>query len=153
MALHRDIHWIGRQWAVTGHGMQLIDQKQKGLFDIEAIRLWDDGLVESMYAREWLNAADFDKGLAIARARYPQSRGMMAVIAPTAPPAQVVKCEEPEAHTVDPIAAIPKIAEIRKPEPLALQPAEPPKPAAPKFQVQFLGSARFVRPWRVMLRR
>ena len=30
MALHRDIHWIGRQWAVTGHGMQLIDQKLKG---------------------------------------------------------------------------------------------------------------------------
>ena len=25
MALHRDIFWIGRQWAVTGHGMQAID--------------------------------------------------------------------------------------------------------------------------------
>ena len=34
MALHRDIHWIGRQWAVTGHGMQLIDQKLQGFFDI-----------------------------------------------------------------------------------------------------------------------
>jgi hypothetical protein len=164
MALHRDIHWIGRQWAVTGHGMQLIDQKLKGLFDIEAVRLWDDGLVESMHAKEWLNTADFDKGLAIARARYPQSPGTMApppeekilaapVIAPPAPPEQVVKSEEPNAHAVDPIAAIPKITEIRKPEPLALQPAEPPKPAAPKFQVQFLGSARFVRPWRVVLKR
>ncbi len=99
MALHRDIHWIGRQWAVTGHGMQLIDQKLKGFFDIEAVRLWDDGLIESMHAKEWLNTADFDKGLAIARARYPQSPGIAApppeeklvtapVIAPAAPPAQ-----------------------------------------------------------------
>ena len=73
MALHRDIHWIGRQWAVTGHGMQLIDQKLQGFFDIEIIRLWDESLIETMHAKEWLNAADFDKGLAVARARFPQS--------------------------------------------------------------------------------
>ena len=73
MALHRDIHWIGRQWAVTGHGMQLIDQKLQGFFDIEVIRLWDESLIASMHAKEWLNAADFDKGLAVARARFPQS--------------------------------------------------------------------------------
>ena len=63
MALHRDIYWVGRQWAVTGPGMQCIDQKQKGEFDIEVTRLWDDALVEAMRAKEWLNAADFDKGL------------------------------------------------------------------------------------------
>jgi hypothetical protein len=161
MALHRDIHWIGRQWAVTGHGMQLIDQKLKGFFDIEAVRLWDDGLIESMHAKEWLNTADFDKGLAIARARYPQSSGIVTppeeklapVVAPAAPPAEVLKSEEPKAHAVDPIAAIPKVAQIRTPEPLAHQPAEPPKAAAPKFHVQFLGSARFVRPWRVLVKR
>ena len=73
MPLHRDIHWIGRQWAVTGHGMQLIDQKLQGFFDIEIARLWDESLIESMHAKEWLNAADFDKGLAVARARFPQS--------------------------------------------------------------------------------
>jgi len=22
MALHRDIYWVGRQWAVTGYGIQ-----------------------------------------------------------------------------------------------------------------------------------
>ena len=71
MVLHRDIYWVGRQWAVTGHGLQACDQKQKGKFDIEAARLWDDGLVETMHAKEWLNAADFDKGLEIARKRYP----------------------------------------------------------------------------------
>ena len=69
MALHRDILWIGRQWAVTGHGMQLIDQRLMGDFDIEVARLWDDDLIERMHAKEWLNAADFDKGLAVARTR------------------------------------------------------------------------------------
>ncbi len=44
MALHRDIYWVGRQWAVTGYGMQAVDPKLKGQFDIEASRLWDDGL-------------------------------------------------------------------------------------------------------------
>ena len=70
MALHRDILWIGRQWAVTGHGMQLIDQRLMGAFDIEVVHLWDDDLVARMHAKQWLNAADFDKGLAIARARH-----------------------------------------------------------------------------------
>ena len=73
MALHRDIFWIGRQWAVTGHGMQLIDQRLEGAFDIEVIRLWDDDLIESLRAKAWLKAEDFDKGLAVARTRYPQS--------------------------------------------------------------------------------
>jgi len=75
MALHRDIFWIGRQWAVTGHGMQLIDQRLEGAFDIEVIRLWDDDLIESLRAKAWLKAEDFDKGLAVARTRHPQSSG------------------------------------------------------------------------------
>ena len=50
MALDRDIHWVGRQWAVTGYGMQAVDQKLKGQFDIEASRLWEDGLSESLHA-------------------------------------------------------------------------------------------------------
>jgi hypothetical protein len=28
MALHRDIYWVGRQWAVTGYGIQACDQKK-----------------------------------------------------------------------------------------------------------------------------
>src|SRR6266851_1006132 len=107
MALHRDIHWIGRQWAVTGYGMQLIDQKLKGFFDIEAARLWEDGLIEAMHAKEWLNKADFDKGLTIARARYPGSEGnvaqpLEATVLPTpangriAPMPQAPKSEEPK---------------------------------------------------------
>ena len=55
MALHRDIYWVGRQWAVTGTGIQACDQKQKGKFDIEAARLWEDGALESVRALQWLN--------------------------------------------------------------------------------------------------
>jgi hypothetical protein len=46
MPLHRDIYWVGRQWAVTGYGMQAIDQRLNGMFDIETSRLWEDGLIE-----------------------------------------------------------------------------------------------------------
>ena len=50
MALHRDIYWVGKQWAVTGYGVQACDQKKKGQFDIEASRLWEDGVLESLRA-------------------------------------------------------------------------------------------------------
>ena len=72
MALHRDIYWVGRQWAVTGFGIQAIDPRLKGGFDIELSRLWDDLAVERTRALGWLNAADFDKALEIARERHPE---------------------------------------------------------------------------------
>jgi|SRR5450631_2887215 hypothetical protein len=72
MPLHRDIYWVGRQWAVTGHGMQAIDQRLNGVFDIEVSRLWEDGIIERMYGLKWINILDFDKGLAVARKRYPR---------------------------------------------------------------------------------
>ena len=72
MALHRDIYWVGKQWAVTGYGIQACDQRQKGQFDIEASRLWEDGVLESLRAEPWLNREDFDKALAAARKHYPE---------------------------------------------------------------------------------
>ena len=73
MALHRDIYWVGKQWAVTGYGIQACDQKQKGKFDIEA---------SHGYGRTacWKASApsrgsiteDFDKALAAARKHYPE---------------------------------------------------------------------------------
>ena len=72
MPLHRDIYWVGRQWAVTGYGMQAIDQRLNGMFDIEVSRLWEDGLIERMCGLKWINILDFDKGLAAARKRYPE---------------------------------------------------------------------------------
>jgi len=72
MALHRDIYWVGRQWAVTGTGIQACDQKQKGKFDIEAARLWEDGVLESVRALKWLNIEDFEKAVSAARKYYPE---------------------------------------------------------------------------------
>jgi hypothetical protein len=72
MALHRDIFWLGKQWAVTGYGVQACDQRQKGKFDIEASQVWEDGVVEGLRAQAWLNGEDFDKALAVARTRYPE---------------------------------------------------------------------------------
>ena len=72
MPLHRDIFWVGKQWSVTGDGMQAIDQKLKGKFDIEISRLWDDDLAETMQDKKWFNIEDFTKGLAVARKHYPQ---------------------------------------------------------------------------------
>ena len=51
MALHRDIFWVGRQWAVTGAGIQAVDQRLRGVLDIEIARLWDDALVQSRRAK------------------------------------------------------------------------------------------------------
>ena len=72
MALHRDIYWIGRQWAVTGFGLQTVDQRLKGAFDVEVARLWEDDLPRRMCALAWLNADDFNKALDLARSRFPQ---------------------------------------------------------------------------------
>ena len=151
MPLHRNIHWIGRQWAVTGHGMQLIDQKLQGFFDIEIDRLWDEALIESVHAKDWLNTADFDKGLALARARFPQPSG--AVTSPSVAKSVELKPEPPKLDTTKPaapaltrpveppaavtplrqaapapVAAPPQIAKPVEPKPAKL---EAPKPAAP----------------------
>jgi len=162
MPLHRDIHWIGRQWAVTGHGVQLIDQKLQGFFDIEASKLWNDALIGSMYAKDWLNVADFEKALAIARTKYqqPASAPPPSAVTPrhdVAPPPveplpQSAKAEDPEAPEVEPRASVeppPAIAELQTPA--VTTSAEPPTP--PLFEMQCAGRARFVRPWRVMVRK
>jgi hypothetical protein len=164
MALHRDIHWIGRQWAVTGFGMQAIDQKLGGKFDIEVERLWDDGLTEVLREQKWFNAEDFDKGLSIARKRYPEPpRKVVPPLPPrpvvlplagslVAPPPKAPQSEAPPVPKVDPIEPPPKLAAI-KPEPARPEPIALPRSALPTFEVWIAGSARFVRPWRVLMKR
>ena len=133
MALHRDILWIGRQWAVTGHGLQLIDQRLMGAFDIEVARLWDDDLIERMHAKEWLNAADFDKGLAVARTRHKQEAGSAAAL-----------------PAIEPVAApSPKPADESPPS----LPIESAQQASPGLQMKIDGGARFARPWRVWMKK
>ena len=150
MALHRDIFWIGRQWAVTGHGMQLIDQRLMGAFDIEVARLWDDDLIARMHAKEWLNAADFDKGLAVARTRHPQPQaGSTSVVAPPAPAIEPSRRLRSRA-TVEPPQPPPAPPEAVSPQPL---PIEPPKQESPDLQMKIDGGARFARPWRVWMKK
>jgi hypothetical protein len=168
MALHRDIHWIGRQWAVTGHGMQLIDQKLKGFFDIEASHLWEDALIESMRAKEWLNVVDFDKGLSVARARFPQRGATYPAEKPIAPapsvaplprsPQQVAKPEAPRSEPakparLDPIKPTLAASVALRASATKRADTRPPEPAAAKFQIRFSAHAKFIRPWRVLNRK
>jgi hypothetical protein len=126
MALHRDIYWVGRQWAVTGYGVQACDQKQKGKFDIEASRVWEDGLLESLRAEAWLNVEDFDKALAVARKRYPE------------PPRKAAPPEESVSRLKD----------------RARDPMEQPKPAVQNFDMRVQGwPAKLVPVWRVRVSR
>jgi hypothetical protein len=150
MALHRDIYWVGRQWAVTGHGMQAVDQKQKSKFDIEVSRLWDDDLFETLRAQPWFNPVDFSKGLSIARARYPEPpRNAM-------PERKAVPDPAPPRKEPPPIERIPaSVAPVKASAPAAIPVAvEPkPKPAAPKFHFRIENSpAKLVRPWRIRIK-
>ena len=126
MALHRDIYWVGKQWAVTGHGVQACNQKQKAQFDISASRLWEDGVQDAVRSLHWVNREDFDKAIAAARKYYPE------------PPRK----EPPPPLPVS--------------SPIHLAPAPEPQPSllvAPKFDMQFDGVPAKLRPvWRVRMR-
>jgi hypothetical protein len=159
MALHRDIFWIGRQWAVTGLGMQAINQKLGGQFDVEIVRLWDEGWLDILRAQSWLNAEDFAKGLAVARARYPAPPN----VAPPPLPVEALlrPAAAPESKPIrEPVAS--KVAEPAKPapdqpvpvvEPLAVAAIEPAKPAPSFLQMSVdAPTARLVKIWRVQRR-
>jgi hypothetical protein len=142
MALHRDIYWVGRQWAVTGYGIQACNQKQKGKFDIEAARLWEHGVLESIRAEPWLNVEDFDKALDAARKYYPE------------PPRKAAPPEpRPKAAPVErrpPAAKQTRVKEIPQPA----IPIEAPQPAVRSFDMRIESwPAKFIRPWRVRIRR
>jgi hypothetical protein len=128
MPLHRDIFWVGRQWAVTGYGIQAVNQKRHGDFEIEASRIWDEALLESLRAQEWFNSEDFGKGLIVARARYPQRQQ-------AAPTQEVVP---------QPIAVVEPPKAERRPAP----------PTALKFDLRIeRWPAQFTSLWRVRVRR
>ena len=124
MALHRDIYWVGKQWAVTGFGVQACDQKQKSKFDIEGSRLWQDGVLDSVRTLKWLNAEDFDRALDVARKYYP----------------------EPPRKAASPVS-------VSAPPLMANAHIEPPKPVIPVFQMRINGwPAKFQSMWRVRMR-
>ena len=73
VALHRDIFWLGRQWAVTGYGIQAVAKKLEGKFDVEASRLWEEDLSEPMLSEPWFDLSDFNEALEVARKRPRQA--------------------------------------------------------------------------------
>jgi hypothetical protein len=101
MALHRDIFWVGRQWAVTGAGLQAVDQRRNSQFDIAIAELWDDDLGARMRAHAWLNADDFGKALAAAHRRFPAPPGK-AASAPPEPPYPPIPPAPPQGAPVPP---------------------------------------------------
>jgi len=143
MPLHRDIFWVGRQWAVTGFGVQAIDQRLKGAFDIEASRLWEDDLTERMHAQPWLNAADFDKALTVARTRFPEPpRKALPLIDSVLELIQPAPAEPPKPATPSPQAGAP-VSEQAEAEP-----TEPRMPALPPLHAEGR-LARFLPQWRI----
>lgn len=153
MALHRDIYWVGRQWAVTGYGMQAVDPKLKGQFDIEASRLWEDDLSESLNAGAWLNSEDFAKALAVARARYPQPP-------PKIPdPPREAAAGLTSSLDASPTSSVASSMAASLVSSSALgsnggAPMEPLKPPVPRFAMRIEHwPAKFLRPWRARLRR
>ena len=105
MALHRDIFWIGRQWAVTGDGIQAVDQRLRGVLDVAIARLWDDDFIATRRATPGLNLEDFDKALSIARTRYPQAGEAAAPILAPEPP-RGAALEPAAAPPVPPLLAL-----------------------------------------------
>jgi hypothetical protein len=159
MALHKDIYWVGRQWAVTGHGVQACDQKQKGKFDIEGARLWEDGVLDGVRALKWLNVEDFDRALEIARKYYPEPPRKAAspkeAIAPKTTESPSPKKGVPrKASALASNDAAPAVSP--KPEPVKSAPAKPAPatPMAPKFHLRIEGaSAKLLAEWRIRARR
>ena len=135
MALHRDIYWVGKQWAVTGHGIQACNQKQKSQFDIEGARLWDDGVQEAVRAEKWVNTDDFEKAVAVARKYYPEPPGWTPPKKPAAP------------LEIEP--APPPPAKPAAPQPIVVLGSSI-KPAAPNFDMRFEGLGGKLTPvWRI----
>jgi hypothetical protein len=143
MALHRDIYWVGRQWAVTGVGVQAVDQRLKGAFDVESARLWDDDLPQRMRALAWLNIDDFNKALEVARARFP------------APPRKSLPLVESVLELIQPAPAGPAKTIASSPTERSLRaseiaPVELPKPNIPLLALRMeRASAKFLPQWRV----
>ncbi len=149
MALHRDIYWVGRQWAVTGYGMQAVDPKLKGQFDIEASRLWEDDLSESLNAGGWLNSEDFAKALAVARARYPQPSAKIP------DPSRECAAGLTSSLNASPNSSLASsMASSMTLSSNGGAPSEAPKPPVPRFAMRIEHwPAKFLRPWRARLRR
>jgi hypothetical protein len=145
MALHRDIFWIGRQWAVTGFGMQAINQKHNGQYDIPIDRLWDDDLRDGLRGQKWFNPDDFNKGLAIAQARHPK---------PPKPAPRPLPVETLSQATDTLAPATTRSADIAAAGYAALELPRAPEGIPMPYQLDLVGHpAKLLRVWRARRRR
>lgn len=69
MSLHRDIYWLGRQWAVTGYGIQAVDQRRFGQHDVEAARIGDSEVIAALETLGWFDVEDFREAVRQAQQR------------------------------------------------------------------------------------
>jgi hypothetical protein len=69
VVLHRDVYWLGKQWAVTGYGIQAVSKKHKMKFDIDVSQIWNEDLDAPMRNESWFDAGDFTEALKRARQR------------------------------------------------------------------------------------
>ena len=71
-ALAHPVHWTGKQWAVTAHGIEARD----GRYSIAGQRAWEEtlghGWIEHMSEKDWVDLHDFAEALRIARSRWPK---------------------------------------------------------------------------------
>ena len=147
MALHRDIYWVGRQWAVTGFGLQAVDQRLQGTYDIEAARLWDEGLSSHIRDQDWVNGDDFDKALTTARRRFPPP-APKSVLQPERMPEAI---RGPGLPDSPPAMSASSRDGVDEGPPDATLPAEPVQlEPTPPLQLRVQGAlARFIPQWRV----
>jgi hypothetical protein len=145
MALDRNIYWVGRQWAVTGLGIQLVDQRLKGAFDIEISRVWAEDISERMRAYAWLNAEDFNKALSVARERFPAPpKKQLPLVESVLELIQPARAEEPR-----PVAPAPAAAALAR-KIVATEPAAPVVRAAPALALRIdHASAKFLPQWKI----
>lgn len=73
VVLHRDVFWLGKQWAVTGYGIQAVSQKHNMKFDIEVSQIWNEDLDALMRDEPWFDAQDFAQAVDRARQRATES--------------------------------------------------------------------------------
>jgi hypothetical protein len=71
--LRKPVYWVGRQWAVTGRGVESYEYD----YPIERDRLWEDedhghGWITHMAEKEWVDLPDFCEALRVARMRWPR---------------------------------------------------------------------------------
>jgi hypothetical protein len=148
MALDRNIYWVGRQWAVTGLGIQLVDQRLKGVFDIELSRVWEEGISERMRAYAWLNVEDFNRALSVARARFPEPpKKQLPLVESVLELIQPAPAKEPKQ------AAPPSMAVAPVQEAAPIEPPAPAVRAAPALALRIdRASARFLPQWKIRAR-